>query len=74
MMRPNEVLSIEIHAPTYCDPVDVRADRGRRARIAAALRDIAARIEQGASDGTLERPDLSASFDLHLPPSTASAA
>jgi hypothetical protein len=74
MMRPNEVLSVEIFAPTYREPVDVRADRGRRARIAAALRDIASRLEQGASDGTLERPDLNATFELRLPPSTASAA
>lgn len=64
-------LKITIEARNWKDRVQGRADQARRTRLAAALRDLASRIEIGAVEGRIERPDLIGTFELQLPAAPA---
>lgn len=49
-------LLLAIDAPAWREPVDPFAERGRRAKLAEALRDIAESVRLGGNAGTLDRP------------------
>jgi hypothetical protein len=67
-------LHLTIEARTWKDPVEPRVDRARRARLAAALRDAAAAIENGRAEATIERPDLNLRYEISGPAPHSAAA